>query len=89
MHILSRIRSHFSPSVFVLIAVLVMMTAVSFAQTPVPIEIDTNALFTSANTWISSFIPIFALSIGIAIALAILGFLGNQIVKAFKGGGAK
>lgn len=81
----ARIRSAVSVRTFMLAAALAAMTAVSFAQTAVPIEIDTNALFTSANTWISSFLPIFAISIGIGIALAILSFIGARIVAAFKG----
>lgn len=71
------------------IAMLAMSAVVAFAQTPVPIEIDTNAIFTSANTWITSFTPIFAIGIGIGIALAILTFVGAQIIKAFRGGGAR
>jgi hypothetical protein len=82
-----RIRRHFSA--LMLVMALAAMTAVSFAQTPVPIEIDTNAIFTSANTWISSFTPIFAIGIGIGIALAILTFVGAQIIKAFRGGGTR
>lgn len=85
MSMLYRIRSHFSVKLLVVMSVMAMMTAVSFAQTAVPIEIDTNALFTSANTWIASFLPIFAISIGIGIALAILSFIGARIVAAFKG----
>lgn len=81
-----RIRSTVSIRTFMLAVALAAMTAVSFAQTAVPIEIDTNALFNSANTWISSFLPIFAISIGIGIALAILSFIGSRIVAAFKGG---
>lgn len=75
--------------VFAVVAMLAMTAAISFAQTPVPIEIDTNAIFTSANTWITSFTPIFAIGIGIGIALAILTFVGAQIIKAFRGGGAR
>ena len=61
--------------------------AVTYAQTPVPIVIDTNEIFTQTNIWIDVFIPIMAIGIGIAVALAILTFIGNQILRAFKGGG--
>lgn len=72
----------------ILFAVVFALGVVSVsAQTPVPLEIDTNAIFTSANGWIDVFIPVFAISTGIAIALALLTFLGNQIVRAFKGSG--
>jgi len=55
----------------------------------VPIVVDTNAIFESTNTWIAVFIPIMAIGIGIAVALAILTFIGNQILKAFRGGGGR
>jgi len=69
------------------LAVIVLLGSVaSFAQTPVPIVVDTNQIFTQTNTWIEVFIPIMSIGIGIAVALAILTFLGNQIIKAFRGG---
>lgn len=71
----------------VLLAVLLAPVAPTFAQTPVPLVVDTNQIFTSTNTWISTFIPIMAIGIGISVALAILTFIGTQIVKAFRGGG--
>lgn len=71
--------------VYSILALLVMTAAVSFAQTPVPIEVDTNQIFTSANTWIEVFIPIMSIGLGIGIAIAILTFIGNQILKAFQG----
>lgn len=77
-----------SHRLLVLFVLAFSMSAVAFAQTPVPIEIDTNELFTSANTWIATFLPIMAIGIGISIALAILTFIGVQIVKAFRGGRA-
>jgi hypothetical protein len=69
-----------------LLAALFVLAVPAFAQTPVPIEVDTNAIFTSANTWIEVFAPIMAIGIGISIALAILTFIGAQIIKAFSGG---
>lgn len=70
------------------LALFVLLTVVgsSFAQTPVPIVIDTNAIFTQTNSWITIFAPILAIGLGISIALAILTFVGNQILKAFRGG---
>lgn len=67
---------------------LVMALAFTFvmpmmAQTPVPIEIDTNAIFTQTNNWIDVFLPIVAIGAGISIALAILTFIVKQIVSAF------
>ena len=53
------------------------------AQTPVPLTIPTNDIFTAANNWIATFAPIASIGIGISIALAVLGYLGTMIVKAF------
>lgn len=72
---------------WVLIMALVLtVTAMSFAQTPVPIVVNTNDIFTQTNSWIAIFSPIVAIGTGIAIALAILTFIGGQILKAFRGG---
>jgi hypothetical protein len=71
----------------VLLAIVVLvMVAPAFAQeTPVPIVVDTNEIFTQTNTWIEVFLPIIAIGVGISVALAILTFIGNQIVKAIRG----
>lgn len=53
--------------------------------TPVVIMIDANVIFSSANSWIENFISIFSITIGIALALAILMFIYRQISKAFGG----
>jgi hypothetical protein len=66
-----------------LMAALMAMTAVSFAQTPVPLVVPTNDIFESVNTWLEVFAPIVAIGVGIAIALAILTFIGKQILQAF------
>lgn len=72
----------------VIVAVMfVSATAMAQAPTPVPIVVDTNAIFTQTNNWIAVFAPIVAIGVGISIALAILTFIGNQILKAFRGGG--
>jgi predicted RND superfamily exporter protein len=55
----------------------------------VPIVVDTNQIFSSVNSWIVTFVPIVAIGLGIAIALAILTFIGKQILNAFQGGGRK
>jgi uncharacterized membrane protein len=69
--------------VAMLFAALMAMTAVSFAQTPVPLVVPTNDIFESVNTWLEVFAPIVAIGVGIAIALAILTFIGKQILQAF------
>lgn len=54
------------------------------AQTPVPLEIPVDVIFTETNTWLATFAPIAAIGIGIGIALAVLGYLGNMIKGAFR-----
>ncbi len=69
---------------FVVLAILLLIAAIpAFAQTPVPIVIDTNEIFTQTNNWIDVFLPIVAIGAGISIALAILTFIVRQIVQAF------
>ncbi len=68
--------------VFIIAVIVFSAVMVSFAQ--VQITVDTDAIFTEANVWIAVFTPIVAIGIGIAIALAILRFIGKQIVSAFK-----
>jgi hypothetical protein len=53
------------------------------AQTPVPLNIPVNQIFTETNSWMATFAPIAAIGIGISIALAILGYLGKMIRSAF------
>lgn len=60
-----------------------MMVGTSFAQ--VALVIDTDPIFTSANSWIVTFTPIIAIGVGIGIAIAILTFVGDKIVNSFKG----
>ena len=57
------------------------------AQTPVPITIDTNSLLTQVNTWTASLDDVVFLGVAISIAIALLTFIGAQILKAFKGSG--
>jgi hypothetical protein len=65
------------------IASIVLATNPVFAQTPVPITVDTNEIFTQTNNWIDVFLPIVAIGAGISIAIAILTFIVKQIVAAF------
>lgn len=68
-----------------LLTVLFAPVAPTLAQTPVPITIDTNEIFTQTNNWIQQFTPIQAIGIGASLALAILGFLAAVLTGAFKG----
>jgi hypothetical protein len=67
-------------------ALLVVGSVVpTFAQTPVPITIDTNSLLTQVNTWTASLDDVVFLGVAISIAIALLTFIGAQILKAFRG----
>lgn len=86
LHLKSRLKSNVF-KVYTVALFIMSMSAVAFAQTPVPIVVDTNQIFTSTNNWITTFIPIMSIGLGIGIALAILTFIGREILKAFRGGG--
>ena len=73
-------RSKFYITLMIVIIALFNAVAV-FAQ--VAITVDTDVIFTEANNWIVVFTPIIAIGLGIAIALAILRFIGKQIISAF------
>lgn len=54
----------------------------SFAQS---IAFDTDNLFDQINVWIAALDDIIFLGVAIAIAIAVLTFVGSQILKAFRG----
>lgn len=59
-------------------------TATPAPPTAVSLSVDTNVLFNQANSWIASFLPIFAVGIGLSVALAILTYVGARIVGALQ-----
>lgn len=66
------------------IAALAMLTLSAAAQaTAVPLVVPTNEIFTQTNSWLQTFAPVVAIGVGIAVALAILRFIGKQIIDAF------
>lgn len=67
------------------IAMLMLINAVAFAQEPVTLEVPVDEIFAQANTWLGVFAPIIAIGVGISIAIALLTFIGKQIVSAFRG----
>lgn len=95
-----RLRLKFSLNAALLTLAAMLSTVTAFAQTntPVPptavpptavvgIVFDqgiTNTFFQQSNFWMDLFAPIIAIGIGIAIALAILTFIGKQILDAFR-----
>lgn len=68
----------------VLIVVLAVSAASTFAQSTPTINIPINDIFTQMNNWIAVIAPIFAVGIGISLAFAVLGFIGNVLLKAFR-----
>jgi hypothetical protein len=73
-----------------MVGALVLVQQAANAQTATPgITIDTTSLFSQINTWTTALDDVIFLGIAIAIAIALLTFIGNQILKAFKGGGAR
>jgi len=52
-------------------------------DTPVPLDIPVNTIFTQTNNWLATFAPIAAIGIGITLALAVLTYLGKMIKSAF------
>lgn len=58
----------------------------TFAQTMVPLEFDgaVNAMFSSANSWMTTLAPVLSIGFGILIALAVLGLVGYLIVSALQ-----
>lgn|GEM_PF-5873270 len=65
-----------------MLCILLMNVVSAFAQ--VQLEVDPDPIFLEANGWIVVFTPIVAIGIGISIALAVLTFVGNKIVDAFR-----
>lgn len=66
-----------------MIALALTVPQMAFAQSQT-IEIDFTVLFGQINQWIVQFLPIMAIGIGIAVAIAIINFVGNRITDAFK-----
>ena len=81
---LRNFRAMLSNRILMLCIFVFVLAGSAFAQTPVPIVVPTNQIFTETNNWISTFAPIVAIGAGISIALAILGFIVGEIVKAFR-----
>jgi hypothetical protein len=74
-------------AVALLAAVMAFAASPAYAQTATPVptlNIPTTTIFNEANTWIQVFAPIAAIGIGIAIAIAVLGYVGKMIEGAFK-----
>lgn len=66
--------------VFCLIVIVLSVSMVSVAQ--LELEVSTDPMLTQANNFIPMLIPIFGISIGIGIAVAVLSLLGLLITRA-------
>lgn len=80
---IERIRMLIPHRYFMALVAVMAITAVSMAQTNVPLVVPTNEIFTQTNSWLQTFAPVVAIGVGIAVALAILRFIGKQIIDAF------
>jgi hypothetical protein len=69
-----------------LVVLVLALSAVSaFAQTPMPtLNIPIPDMIASVNQWTPNLAPIVMLGVGASIAMAILLFLGNILLWAFK-----
>jgi hypothetical protein len=76
-------------AVFALLMIVMVAPIAAQTATPAPtatpgINVPTGTIFSQTNSWISTFAPIAAIGIGITVALAVLGYIGKQITKAFR-----
>jgi hypothetical protein len=70
---------------YIILAVMVAsLASVSFAQTPVQLDVDIDELFTQTNNWMATLWPIFAIGGAIAIASALITMVIGRVVAAFK-----
>jgi len=81
-------RISFKSQYMVLMAFAMLVnTVAAFAQSDenVSLDIPIDAFISATNTWVEELAPVVAITTGIAIALAVLGFIGNAIIKGFRG----
>jgi hypothetical protein len=72
----------------VFVFALVVGVVPTFAQsTPVALNIPIDSILSSTNTWMAALAPVVTPGIAIAIAIVVLSFLGNALIKAFRGKG--
>lgn len=66
------------------VALLLFTSAMpTLAQDPPTLDIPIDTIFDQSNIWINVFAPIAAIGIGIAIAIAVLNYVGKMIRSAF------
>lgn len=74
-------------AVLLVAAIFLLTSAVSLAQTPVPIEIPTGDMIGNLNNWLEIFAPIILFVGMIPVALGLLQYIVRMFRNAFGGGG--
>jgi hypothetical protein len=59
-------------------------TATPATAVPVALSIDSNALLTQVNMWTASLDDVIFIGLAIAVAIALLTFIGSRIIEAFQ-----
>lgn len=81
-----KLREHVLAIVATAVAISSVLMPQFATHASVAITIDTDVLFSSVNTWISTFLPIFAIGLGIAIAIGIITIVGDSILGGLRKG---
>lgn len=81
----SRFKQYLTSRYLLVLSVL-MLAAPALAQSS--LEVNTDVFIDGINSWLATAMPIAAIGVGISGAFALAGYVGNMIVKAFRGGGS-
>ena len=81
-----RLMLHVRAILFAALSITAVLMPQLVTHASTAITIDTDVLFGSVNDWISTFLPIFAIGLGIAIALAIIAIVGDSILMGLRRG---
>lgn len=73
----------------IVLVVILSLASSAFAQSAPTINIPVDDIFTQMNQWIQVIAPIFSVGIGISLAFAVLGFIGNVLIDAFRRRGGR
>ncbi len=84
-HFIAYLKAHAIAFIAALFAIVGGLYPAFVSHASTTITIDTNVLFAAVNGWITTFLPIAAIGMGIAIALAVIAFVGDAILQGFKG----
>ncbi len=67
-------------------ALITLLSPVGVAPASASFSLPIDTIWDSVSSFANQFWPIFAVPIGLGVALAIIGFIGNAIIKAVRGG---